>query len=102
MATQDEVTVFATLTAQPGKADEVRAALQTLVSATRTEPGNLHYRLYEDPKSPGSFFFHEQYKDEAAVDAHMKSPHLAAAFAAAGKLLTAAPVITPTKLVSEG
>jgi quinol monooxygenase YgiN len=100
MSTHDEVHVFATLTAQPGKADEVRAALQTLVAATRTEPGNLHYMLHEDPKTVGSFFFFEAYQDQAAVDAHMKSPHLAAAFAAVGKLLTGAPVITPTKLVA--
>ena len=100
MSIQDEVHVFATLTAQPGKADEVRAALETLVKATRAEPGNVHYMLHEDPKAVGSFFFFEAYKDEAATDAHMKSPHLAAAFAAVGHLLAGAPVITPTKLVS--
>ncbi len=100
MSTSPEVHVFATLVAQPGKADEVRAALQTLVTATRAEPGNLHYMLHEDPKNVGSFYFFEAYKDDAAVDAHMKSPHLAAAFAVAGKLLTGAPVITPTTLVA--
>ena len=99
MSTKTEVHVFATINAQPGKADDVRAALQTLVTATRTEPGNLHYMLHEDPKNLGSFFVFEEYKDEAAVDAHMKSPHLAAAFAAVGNLLAAAPVITATKLI---
>ena len=100
MSTKDEVHVFATLTAQPGKADDVRAALTTLVAATRKEPGNVHYMLHEDPKTTGSFYVFEIYKDEAAVDAHMKSPHLAAAFAAVGHMLAGAPIITPTKLLA--
>lgn len=100
MSTNDQVHVFATLIAQPGKADDVRAALTALVTATRAEPGNVQYLLHEDPKSTGSFHVFEIYKDEAATDAHMKSPHLAAAFKAVGHLLAGAPVITPTKLIA--
>jgi quinol monooxygenase YgiN len=98
MSTTDQVHVFATIVAQPGKADEVRAALVTLANATRQEPGNLQYMMHEDPKTTGSFYVFEIYKDQAATDAHMKSPHLAAALAAVGKSLASPPVITPTKL----
>ena len=59
----------------------VRAALVELVAATRAEAGNLEYRLHEDPNQQGHFYFFEVYLGQAAAAAHMKSPHLAAAFA---------------------
>ncbi len=100
MSLNDEIHVFATVIAQPGKADALRAALTELVTATRGEPGNVHYLLHEDPKNLGHFYFFEAYKDQAAADAHMKSPHLAAAFAKVGALVAAAPVITETRLIA--
>ena len=100
MAESQEIHVFATVIAQPDHAAEVRAALVALVKVTREEPGNLSYSLHEDPKQPGHFYFFESYKDEAALDAHMKGPGLANAFAIAGKYLAGAPVITPTKQIA--
>ena len=97
MSTSSEVRVFATVFARADKADDVRAALTELVAETRKEPGNVHYMLNEDPKNVGHFYFFEAYEDQAAVDAHMKSPHLAAAFAKVGSLLAEKPVITETK-----
>jgi quinol monooxygenase YgiN len=92
--------VFATLSAAAGKADELRAVLVALVEASHTEPGVVHYILHEDPKKLGNFYVFEAYKDQAAVDAHMGSPHLAAAFAKAGPLLGGPPTITPTVVVA--
>ncbi len=98
--TEDEVHVFATLVAKPGKEDELRSVLMELVTCTKSEPGNLYYLLHEDPKAPGSFYFFESYDDQAALDTHMNSPHLAKAFEKAGEMLREAPNITATKLVA--
>jgi quinol monooxygenase YgiN len=100
MTTSSEVRIFATVFAQPDKADEVRAALTELVGATRKEPGNVHYVLNEDPKNVGHFYFFEAYKDQAATDAHVKSPHLAATFAKIGTLLSEKPVVVLTKPIA--
>lgn len=102
MSTSAEVHVFATVVSQPAEVDTVRAALVELVAATRAEPGNLEYRLHEDPKHPGHFYFFEVYVDQAAADAHMKSPHLAAAFAKVGTRVASAPVLTETKQIADG
>lgn len=40
------------------------------VRLSREEAGCLSYRLYEDAMEPGMFFFHEEWKDRAAVDFH--------------------------------
>jgi quinol monooxygenase YgiN len=95
-----EVYVFAHGEAASGKADEVREVLKALVKATREEPGNIDYRLHEDAAKPGSFYFYETYKDQAAVDAHMASPHFKQAAAKFGPHLAAAPSIVPVKRVA--
>jgi quinol monooxygenase YgiN len=100
MSVADEVHVFANVTAAPGKEDELRSVLKDLVAETHTEPGVLTYMLHEDSKKPGNFYVFEVYKDQAAADSHMKSPHLATAFAKAGALLGGAPSIVETKVVA--
>ena len=92
--------VFATLTAAPGKADALRAVLSGLVAPSRQEPGTLQYTLHEALETPGVFHVYETYADQAAVDAHMSSPHLRKALGEAGPLLGAAPSITLTKQIA--
>jgi quinol monooxygenase YgiN len=95
-----EIHVFANVTAAAGNEDKLRDVLKTLVMATKEEPGVISYILHEDVKTAGNFYVFEAYKDQAAVDAHMASPHLAAAFAAAGSLLAGAPSIVPTVAIA--
>jgi quinol monooxygenase YgiN len=97
-----EIHVFANVTAAAGNEDKLREVLKTLVTATKQEPGVISYILHEDVKTPGNFYVFEAYKDQAAVDAHMGSAHLATAFAAAGPLLGGAPSIVPTIAIAGG
>lgn len=95
-----EIHVFANVTAAAGHEDKLRDVLKTLAGASKEEPGVISYILHEDIKTPGNFYVFEAYKDQASVDAHMASPHLAAAFAAAGPLLGGAPSIVPTVAIA--
>jgi quinol monooxygenase YgiN len=95
-----EIHVFANVTAAAGNEDKLREVLTTLAHASQDEPGVVSYILHEDIKTPGNFYVFEAYKDQAAVDAHMGSAHLAAAFAAAGPLLSGAPSIVPTVAIA--
>ena len=49
-----------------------------LVEATRQEPGNVSYNLYQSPFDSTLFIFYEEYKDDAAFDAHANSDHFKA------------------------
>jgi len=40
----------------------------------KAEPGCLVYRPHRSTKDPDVFVFYEQYKDDAAFDAHRKAP----------------------------
>ena len=75
----DVLTVVAKLRAAKGKGDALAALLREQVAAVRAaEPGCLVYRAHRSPRDPEAFYFYEQYRDEAAFDAHRKAPHLAA------------------------
>jgi quinol monooxygenase YgiN len=75
----DVLTVVAKVRAAKGKGDALAALLTEQVAAVRkAEPGCLVYRPHRSTKDPDLFIFYEQYKDEAAFDAHRQAPHLAA------------------------
>jgi quinol monooxygenase YgiN len=99
MAQSEHIHVFAILTAQPGKEQILRDALLALIEPTKKEPGCISYMLHEDPKNPVVFYLFENYKDQAATDFHMNSPHLAATLEKVGPILAGKPVIAETKLI---
>lgn len=69
--------VTAVWTAQPGKEDIVRDAIEKLIPLSRQEPGNQFYQPYQDPAEPTIFRFFEIYDDEEAYAAHGASAHFA-------------------------
>lgn len=69
------VKVIAILSARAGKTSELRALLAPLVEASRSEPGNLRYDLWQDALVPDRFVLDELYVDAAAVSAHRATSH---------------------------
>jgi quinol monooxygenase YgiN len=75
----DVLTVVAKIRAAKGKGDALAALLEEQAAAVRkAEPGCLLYRPHRSAKDPDVFVFYEQYRDEAAFEAHRTAPHLAA------------------------
>ena len=69
--------VSAVWTAQPGKEDVVRDAIEKLTPPSRQEPGNRFYQAFQDPAEPSVFRLFEIYDDEEAYLAHGASEHFA-------------------------
>ncbi|MGZ5546099.1 MAG: putative quinol monooxygenase, partial [Limisphaerales bacterium] len=61
--------------AHEGSEDEVADLFRKLEVASRQEPGCLLYVVHRNVADQRRFFIYEQYRDEAAVDAHRNSPH---------------------------
>lgn len=63
-------------------APHVQAFAQAMAANARAsledEPGCRRFDVCTDPADPGLFFLYELYDDEAAVAAHMRSPHFLA------------------------
>ncbi len=67
--------VIARWTAQEGREEEVKRALEQLIEPSRAEPGNRCYQPSRDPLNPCVFVLYELYDDEAAYRAHGDSEH---------------------------
>jgi quinol monooxygenase YgiN len=58
-----------------GRERDLETQLRALLMPTRNEPGCLAYELHSDPGNPGKFMFYEKFQSQAALDAHLASPH---------------------------
>ena len=87
--------VMARITVKPEFAAQARGILTTLVNETRKESGCLAYELFQGQDAAHVFQTVEQWADEASADAHMSTPHVVAAIAAAGPMFSAPPEILP-------
>ena len=70
------------------RAEELKSICLGLIEPTRKEEGCIAYELYQDTSNPGKFTFIENWQSKEHLDAHLKTPHLVAAGAAFGKILT--------------
>ncbi len=87
------ITIIATFRAKPGKENELRAALIGLLAPTRKEAGCVSYDLHSSSEDPAKFLFHENWASKAAIDAHMKSPHIQKLLPRVNELCVAFPEI---------
>ena len=70
------------------RAEELKSVCLGLIEPTRKEKGCISYDLYQDITNPGKFTFIENWESKEHLDVHLKSPHLVAAGAAFGKIVT--------------
>ncbi len=69
------VVLAVTWMAKRGHEDEVAGIFGKLQTASRQEPGCLMYIVHRHRTDSTRFFIYEQYRDDAALEAHRKSPH---------------------------
>jgi quinol monooxygenase YgiN len=75
---RDLVTVFASMRAAPGKEDELRRWLESVVEPTTNEVGCVNYDLHQGIEDPAAFFFYENWETAEQLDAHRQTPHMVA------------------------
>lgn len=91
---KDSAKITAILTAKPGKASELARLLTDMAPHCRAEPGNLRWDVWHDTSEPPRFVLDELYRDEAAVAAHLETPHFQAYRAKVTDLAERVAVIT--------
>jgi quinol monooxygenase YgiN len=91
--------VIATGKAKPGKEREMKEVLMKFLAPTRREAGCIQYDLHVDKDDPGSFAFYERWVDDAALEAHLNTPHITAGFAAMNALIAEPPAIRKYALI---
>ena len=69
------IVLAVTWVANQGREEEVAQIFTKLEAASRQEPGCLMYIVHRHKDDARHFFIYEQYRDEAALQAHRDSPH---------------------------
>jgi quinol monooxygenase YgiN len=69
------VVLAVTWVAKAGHEDEVAGIFDKLQTASRQELGCLMYIVHRHRTEARRFFIYEQYRDDAALEAHRKSTH---------------------------
>lgn len=69
------IIVNATITAKPGKRDELISKSQDLIKSTRLEPGCISYNLYASTENEDALVMIEQWENKEVLDTHMQTDH---------------------------
>ncbi|MGA9471087.1 MAG: putative quinol monooxygenase [Terriglobales bacterium] len=69
------VVLAVTWIAKTGRESETAAIFDKLQAESRKEPGCAMYQVHKHKTDPRRFFIYEQYKDDAALEAHRTAPH---------------------------
>lgn len=81
--------VVATLTVAPEQREELIAAAQPCIAATRQEPGCISYDLTASTTDAGTAIFVERWQTREDLQSHFGQPHMAVWREASSKLITA-------------
>ena len=71
----------ALIMAKPGKGKELKAALKEVVEKTKTEPGCIEFRIFEDLDNPEKFVLWEVFRDRQALTEHIETDYTRKYFA---------------------
>lgn len=71
------ILIIGTIRLPPENVASARAAMETMVVASRAEDGCIDYAYAEDLLDPGLIRVIETWRDQQALDRHFASPHIA-------------------------
>jgi quinol monooxygenase YgiN len=77
--------------ARPEAADQLKSVLFELAEQSRREDGCNGYKVFQGQTNPLEFVCYESWASDAALEAHMTTPHVARAFEQGVPLLAEPP-----------
>jgi quinol monooxygenase YgiN len=85
------VKVILRLAARPDTVEALKPVLLELAAQSRQEKDCISYHVLQNQADPCDFTLVEEWTSESALDDHLKTQHVATAFAQGGPLLAAPP-----------
>lgn len=68
-------TLYAEFTVLSGHEERVAEMMRELTERVRAEPGNVVFLPFTETDNPRQYFVFEQYRDDAAFQAHITAPY---------------------------
>ena len=93
-------TIIGTVIARPETRAELHKLLMAQVAPTRAEPGCINHDFHVDTADPRVFIFYENWINKAALDAHLKMPHLQPLLSQLDRLLARPVDVRPLTMLS--
>jgi quinol monooxygenase YgiN len=72
------ILIAGTVRIPPANLDAFKPHMQAMLTASRAEDGCITYSYAEDVAEPGLVRVFEAWRDQAAIDAHFQTAHMAA------------------------
>jgi quinol monooxygenase YgiN len=85
------VRVVVKVTARADKIADTKKLLLWLAEQSRAERGCVGYHVLQGVAEPHIFALEEEWDSQAALEAHVSTPHVQQSYAQAGGLVAAAP-----------
>ena len=85
------VKLIARIDAKPGQEQLLADALSELAGPSRAEAGCVQYDVCRSRENPGALIVLEEWESQAALDAHMETPHFTAFLAKVGDAIAGEP-----------
>jgi quinol monooxygenase YgiN len=77
-AMDSKMMIIAKLSVKPEKSKDFTEAAKEIIENSNKESGCIFYQLFQDPYDNSRFVFVEEYKNQAAVDAHFAADYFKA------------------------
>jgi quinol monooxygenase YgiN len=87
------IVLAAKFTGKPERKQDILRMVGVVTPLSRAESGCLTYAFYEQQPESNQFLFFEEWRDQAALDAHFKTQHFADFVGAIPELIEGAPHI---------
>ena len=92
-AVDSKMMIVARLSIKPDKIKDFTEVAKEMIANSNKEEGCTSYQLFQDPYDNSKFVFVEEYKNQAAVDAHFATDYFKAFGTKIGDLIAGAPEI---------
>ncbi|MEU8241113.1 putative quinol monooxygenase [Actinoplanes missouriensis] len=89
LASQTAVAVYGLARIKPGREEQFRELVASVIPQVRAEAGYEQYAVHAANAEPGAFAFYERWESGAALLAHVQQPFMQAYFAQLPDLLAA-------------
>lgn len=100
-AVDSKMMIVAKLTVKPDKAKNFIEAAKDIIAKSNAEEGCVYYQLFQDPYDNTKFVFVEEYKNQAAVDAHFAAEYFNAFGPKISDMLIGSPEIKVVTVAKE-
>lgn len=97
----EEIVLIARLKVKADKVEDARQAALAIVEASRAEGGCLNYDIHQSIEDETVFFWHETWKNKAAIDEHFATPFFGEFFKTVEQVAAESPQINLTKKITD-